>query len=75
MGGPKVWKEMQDRQRKFQGGYDEEPQHHTQPVSGDEDLPEVEERDLYAEYGEPETENEKEARGGNEADEDEGDDV
>jgi hypothetical protein len=72
MGGPKAWKEMQQRQKEFQNGWDTEPQPQ-QPDSDDEDAQDVEKRDLYAEYGiDPETANEKEARGGSSPIEDEG---
>jgi hypothetical protein len=62
MGGPKAWKEMQERQKECRSGWDTEslPQ------------PDSEKRDLYAEYDiDPETANEREARGGNEILEDE----
>jgi Swi5-dependent recombination DNA repair protein 1 len=62
MGGPKAWKEMQKRQKEFQNGWDAEPQ--KQLDSDDEDGPDAEKRDFYAEYSiDPETANEKEARG------------
>lgn len=73
MGGPKAWKEMQQRQKEFQEGWDAEPQQ--EPGSEDEDGDEkyVEKRDIYAEYDvDAETANEKEARGGNSPLEDEG---
>jgi hypothetical protein len=64
MGGPKAWKEMQERQKGFRSGWDTEPP--PQPDSDDEDGRDVEKRDLYAEYDiDPETANEIEARGGN----------
>lgn len=71
MGGPKVWKEMHERQRDFRYGWDTEPP--PQPDSDDDDGRDAEKRDLYAEYDiDSETANEKEARGGNEILEDEG---
>jgi len=72
MGGPKAWKEMQDRQKDFQNLWDAEPQQ--QPDSDDEDADvDVEKRDLYAEYDiDLETANEKHARGGDSPREDEG---
>jgi hypothetical protein len=71
MGGPKAWKEMQQRQKEFQNGWDAEPQQELD--SEDEDGKYVEKRDLYAEYDvDAETANEKEARGGNSPLEDEG---
>ncbi|KAL3423510.1 DNA repair protein dds20 mei5 [Phlyctema vagabunda] len=65
MGGPRAWKEMQQKQVEFREGWDREevPQN---GGGGDSDEDEDEEkRDLYAEYGdvEMETENEKAARG------------
>jgi Swi5-dependent recombination DNA repair protein 1 len=79
MGGPKVFKDMQKRQLEFQAGFDEVPPHNEDEDSGDENeagsQPEVEKRDLYAEYDvEPETENERQARRGNIMDEFEGQD-
>lgn len=71
MGGPKAWKEMQERQEEFRSGWDTEPL--PQPDSDDEDGQGLEKRDLYAEYDiDLETANEKEARGGNDILVDEG---
>lgn len=66
MGGPRAWKEMQQRQAEFRNrDFDEEQ--HPEPDSNDEDAPEqTEKRDHYAEYNyDPETENEKAQRLGN----------
>jgi len=71
MGGPKEWKEMQERQKQFRSGWDTESP--PQSDSDDGDGLDVEKRDLYTEYDiDPETANEKGARGGNEILEDEG---
>jgi hypothetical protein len=71
MGGPKAWKEMQERQKEFRSGWNTESL--PQPDSDDEYGQDVEKRDLYAEYDiDPETANEKETRRGNEILEDEG---
>jgi hypothetical protein len=52
-------------------GWDTEPL--PEPDSDDDDVQDIEKRDLYAEYDiDPETANEKEARGGNEILEDKG---
>lgn len=74
MGGPKAWRESQQRQQEFLAQFNEEPP--PQVNSDDEDAGDGEKRDLYAEYGvEPETENEKEARGGNDIADDDPEDV
>jgi hypothetical protein len=70
MGGPKAWKEMQERQKEYQSGWDTDP---PQSFSDDEDGPDAEKRDLYVEYDiDPETTHEREAREGNEVVEGEG---
>jgi Swi5-dependent recombination DNA repair protein 1 len=71
MGGPKAWREMQERQKEVRSGWDAEPL--PQLDSDGEEGKDPEKRDLYAEYDiDTETANEKEARGGNEIFEDEG---
>jgi hypothetical protein len=73
MGGPRAWKEMQQRQKEFQKGWDAEPQQEPDLEDENGDGKYVEKRDLYAEYDVvAETANEKEARGGNSSLEDEG---
>ena len=68
MGGPRAWKEIQKKQEEFRAGFDA-----PEPVQDDENddeedeygnKPDVEKRDLYAEYDiDLETENEKSQRG------------
>ena len=73
MGGPKAWKEMQQRQKEFQKGWDAEPQQEPDSDEGEDDWKCAEKRDLYAEYDvDAETANEKDAREGNFPLEDEG---
>jgi Swi5-dependent recombination DNA repair protein 1 len=73
MGGPKAWRQAQQRQQEFLAKFNEEP---PPQVDSDEQAGDVEKRDLYAEYGvEPETENEREARGGNDVADDDPEDV
>lgn len=64
MGGPRAWKEMQKRQEEFRAGFNQpEPEQAEEEGDGDGDRPDVEKRDLYAEYDiNPETENEKSQR-------------
>jgi len=72
MGGPRAWKEMQKRQQGFQSGWDEVPTNNDSDDNDDEAW-DGEKRDLYAEYDiDPETENEKEQRGGGDTGEDPG---
>lgn len=69
MGGPKAWKEMQKQQQEFRAGFDapEPVQENDEDDDNDDEnasKPEVDKRDLYAEYDiDPETENEKSQRG------------
>jgi hypothetical protein len=63
MGGPRAWKEMQKKQHEFQSEWGVEVQNNNQDIEDEEDsLKNVEKRDVYAEYGDPETENEKSQR-------------
>jgi len=71
MGGPRAWKEMQHRQMEFCQGFNEEP---LQTNSQDEEEGDGKMTDIYAECDiETETENEMEARGGNNISDDDGD--
>lgn len=69
MGGPRAWKEMQERQKEFQRGFDEEPPKNEDNESDDENGS-GEKRDVYEYAGydeaEQETANEREARGADE---------
>jgi len=66
MGGPKAWKEMQQRQKEFQKGWDAEPQQELELNDEADGSQYVEKGDLYAEYYiDSEMANEKDARGGN----------
>lgn len=71
MGGPRAWKEAQEKQKEFQNSWNQEepPAVDDDDDEDDEDDPEAkhrdrpEKRDLYAEYSvDPETENEKSQR-------------
>jgi hypothetical protein len=66
MGGPKAWKEMQDRQTEFLRGFDEPPPPR-QVDSDDEEVESDERIDVESEYNieEEETVHEREARGDN----------
>lgn len=69
MGGPRAWKEAQDKQKEFQNSWNQEepPKNNDDDDDDDDDdgreRMDVEKRDLYAEYSiDPETENEKAQR-------------
>ncbi|PMD61330.1 uncharacterized protein K444DRAFT_611572 [Hyaloscypha bicolor E] len=63
MGGPRAWKEMQNKQQEFQNSWDQEEQTNNDSQDDDGEGKDMEKRDLYAEYDiEPETENEKSQR-------------
>lgn len=65
MGGPRAWKEAQKKQQEYQNGWDQEDANQNNCNDDDDngEGPEVEKRDVYAEYGiDPETENEKSQR-------------
>ena len=63
MGGPRAWKAMQEQQQEFRAGFDA-PESVAKNSDDDENKPDMEKRDLYAEYDiDPETENEKSQRG------------
>jgi Swi5-dependent recombination DNA repair protein 1 len=63
MGGPRAWKDMQNKQQEFQNSWNQEEQTNNDSEDDDGEGKDVEKRDLYAEYDiEPETENEKSQR-------------
>lgn len=65
-GGPQAWRDSQAASAQFLQSLNEQPPF--DPESEDHPAPDEVSRDIYAEYGvDPETENEKEARGGNDA--------
>jgi Swi5-dependent recombination DNA repair protein 1 len=72
MGGPRAWKESQKRKEEEQMEYEQEERDKLMEQDDDEDSEDedgkpkhkAEKRDLYAEYGDPETENEKSQRVG-----------
>lgn len=72
MGGPRAWKEIQQRQQEFQNGFSDEPLE-ADPRNREGNNEAI---DMYEECGiEPETENEREARGGNDTAEEGNEDV